>query len=88
MVQLISCVQFFQTPWTVAHQAPLSVEFSRQEYWSGLPFPSSGDLPDPGVKLASPAVRADSLLSGHQGSPGSAIHQRESDIGRPMSPSS
>ena len=47
------------TPWTVTHQAPLSTEFSREEYWSGLPFPSPGDLPDPGIKpmsLKSPAV--------------------------------
>ena len=40
-------------PWTVAHQAPLSMEFSRQEYWNGLPFPTPGDLPDPGIKLVS-----------------------------------
>ena len=51
------------TPWTVAHQAPLSMEFSRQEYWSGLPFPSPGYLPDPGVKPRSPAFQVDSLLS-------------------------
>ena len=44
------------TPWTVAHHTPLSMEFPRQEYWSGLPFPSSGDLPDPGTKLASSAL--------------------------------
>ena len=49
------------TPWTVAHQAPLSMRFSRQEYWSGLPFPSSGDLPDPGIKRGSPALQADSF---------------------------
>ena len=49
------------TPWTVAHQHPLSVEFSRQEYWSGLPSPPPGDLPDPGVKPGSPALQADSL---------------------------
>ena len=47
-VQSLSYVRFFATSWTVAHQAPLSMEFSRQEYWSGLPFPSPGDLPDPG----------------------------------------
>ena len=47
--------------WTVAHQAPLSMGFSRQEYWSGLPFPSPGDLLDPGIKPRSPAVQADSL---------------------------
>ena len=49
------------TPWTVAHQAPLSMGFSRQEYWSGLPFPSSRDLPDPGIKPGSPTLQADSL---------------------------
>ena len=47
-VKSLSCVQFFTTPWTVAYQAPLSMGFSRQEYWSGLPFPSPGDLPNPG----------------------------------------
>ena len=46
----------FATPWTAAHQAPLSMGFSRQEYWSGLPFPSPGDLPYPGIKLMSPAL--------------------------------
>ena len=44
------------TPWTIAHQAPLCMEFSRQEYWSGLPFPTSGDLPDPAIKPTSPAL--------------------------------
>ena len=56
---VLSHVQLFATPWTVAHQAPLSTGFSRQEYWSGLPFPSPGDLPDPGsqpTSLASPAL--------------------------------
>ena len=53
--QLLSCVQFFETPWTAAHQAPLSMEFSRQKYWSGLPFPPPGDLPDPGIEPGSPA---------------------------------
>ena len=51
------------TPWTVACQAPLSMGFSRQEYQSGLPFPSPGDLPDPGIKLRSLALQADSLPS-------------------------
>ena len=50
-------------PWTVAHQGPLSMEFSRQEYWSGLPFPSPGDLPDPGIEPRSPALQVDSLPS-------------------------
>ena len=49
---MLSHVQLFETPWIVAHQAPLSMEFSRQEYWSGLPFPSPGDLPDPEVEPA------------------------------------
>ena len=59
--QLLSRVQPFVTPWTVAHQAPLSMGFFRQEYWSGLPFLTPGDLPDPGVELAS---RASSALAG------------------------
>ena len=51
------------TPWTVAHQAPQSMEFSRQEYWSGLPFPPPGDLPDPGIEPRSPMLQADALPS-------------------------
>ena len=66
---LLSCVRFFVTPWTVAHQAPLFMEFSRQEYWSGLPFPFPGDLPYPEIKPRSPALQADSLLSEPQGKP-------------------
>ena len=57
-VKLLSHVRLFAIPWTVAHQAPLPMGFSRQEYWSGLPFPSPGDLPDPGIKPRSPALRA------------------------------
>ena len=57
------------TPWTVASQAPLSMGFSRQEHWSGLPFPSPGDLPDPGIKPESPAFQADSLLTELQRNP-------------------
>ena len=49
------------TPWTIACQAPLSIGFSRQEYWNGLPFPSLGDLPDPGIEPWSPGLQADSL---------------------------
>ena len=56
VVQSLSRVQLFATPWTVAHQAPLTVGFPRQEYWSGLPFPSLGDLPDPGIEPSSPAL--------------------------------
>ena len=54
--QLLSHVRLYATPWNVAHQAPLSMEFSRQEYWSGLPFPSPGDLLPPGIEPASPAL--------------------------------
>ena len=50
-------------PWTVAHQAPPSMGFSRQEYWSGLPFPSPGDRPDPGIEPRSPTLHADTLTS-------------------------
>ena len=57
-----SCLMFV-TLWTVVHQAPLSMEFSRQEYWSGLPFLSPGDLPDPGIKHESLVLQADSLPS-------------------------
>ena len=57
-VKSLSRVRFFVTPWTVAHQAPPSMGFSRQEYWSGLPFPSPGDLPDPGIKPTSPVSPA------------------------------
>ena len=55
-VCVLSRVQLFTTPWTVAHQAPLSMEVSRQEYWSGLPFPPPVDLPDPGIEPVSPAL--------------------------------
>ena len=54
--QSLSPVCLFATPWTVARQAPLSMEFSRQEYWNGLPFPLPGDLPDPGIEPAAPAL--------------------------------
>ena len=65
----LSCVQLFVTPWTVAHQAPLSMEFSRQEYWSGLPFPPPGDLPDPGIEPRSPTLQADSFPAKPPGKP-------------------
>ena len=63
----------FATPWTVARQAALSMGFSRQAYWSGLPFPSPGDLPDPGIEPKSPTWQADSLPLNHQGSPSWAL---------------
>ena len=67
-VKLLSRVQLFATQlfatlWTVAYQAPPSVGFSRQEYWSGLPFPFPGDLPDPGIEPGYPALQADTLPS-------------------------
>ena len=65
----------YVTPWTVAHQAPLSMDFSRQEYWSGLPFPSPGDLPDPGIKSKSPSLLADSLSSDPLGKPHTMKYQ-------------
>ena len=69
-VQSLSCVQLFTTPWTilVTHQAPPSMRFSRQEYWSGQSFPSPEDLSDSGMEPRSPALQVDFLLS-HQGSP-------------------
>ena len=62
-VKSLSRVLLSATPWTVAYQASPSLGFSRQEYWSGLPFPSPGDLPDPGIKPGSPALEADALTS-------------------------
>ena len=67
--QLLSPVRLFVTPWTVAHQAPLSVGFPRQEYWSGLPFPSPGDLPHPGTETHLLHWQVDSLPLSHLGSP-------------------
>ena len=60
-VKSLSRVRLLVTPWAVAHQASQSMGFSRQEYWSGLPFPSPGDLPDPGMEPRSSAVQANSL---------------------------
>ena len=67
--KLLSHVGLFATPWTVARQPPLSMEFSRQEYWSALPFPSPGDLPDPGMEPRFLALQTDSLLSEPLGKP-------------------
>ena len=66
------------TPCTVACQTPLSMEFPRPEYWSGLPFPSPVDLPDPGIKPASPTLQADLLMLSHQGSPLSSTDKSKS----------
>ena len=68
-VKSLSRVRLFVTPWTVAYKAPPSMGFSRQEYWSGLPFPSPGDLPNPGTEPRSPVLQADSLLSKPPGKP-------------------
>ena len=62
-VKSLSRVRLFAIPWTVAYQAPPSKGFSRQEYWSGLPFPSPGDLPDPGIEPGSPALQSEALTS-------------------------
>ena len=68
-VKSLSHFRLLAIPWTVAHHAPQSMEFSMQEYWSGLPFPSPGDLPNPGIEPGAPALQADALLSEPQGSP-------------------
>ena len=68
-VKSLSRVRHFATPWTVAYQASLSMGFSRQEHWSGLPFPSPGDLSDPGIESESPASEADALTSEPPGKP-------------------
>ena len=71
-VLVLSHIQLLEAPWTVACQAPLSMEFPRQEYWSGLPFSSPGNIPDPGIKLlstVSPALRTDSLPTEPSGKP-------------------
>ena len=69
MLSRFSLVQPFETLWAVTDQAPLSMGFSRQEYWSGLPFPSPEDLPDPGDELWSPALRQILYQLSHKGSP-------------------
>ena len=68
-VKSLSRVLLFATPWTVAYQAPPSMGFSRQEYWSGLPFPSPGDLSNPGIEPGYPAFQADALTSEPPGKP-------------------
>ena len=68
-VKSLSRVRLFATPWTVAYQAPRSMGFSRQEYWNGLPFPSPGDLPNPGIKPRSSALQTDALPSEPLGKP-------------------
>ena len=77
-VKLLSCVQLFETPQTVAYQALPSMGFSRQEYWSGLPFPSPADLPNPGIEPGSPALQTDALPSEPPGKP--IIEVNEEDL--------
>ena len=77
---MLSHVRLFATPWTVAHQAPLSMKFSRQEYWSGYPFPSPGDLPNPRIEPRSPVLQVDYLpaeLSVYIG----ALHLKNNNVG-------
>ena len=74
--QLLSRVQLFATPWTVTYQAPLSMGFSRYEYWNGLPFPSPGDLPNPWIESVSPSLQADALPSEPPGNEGSLRSSR------------
>ena len=68
-VKSLSRVRLFAAAWTIAYQAPPSMGFSRQEYWSRLPFPSPGDLPDPGIEPRCPALQADFLLTEPPGNP-------------------
>ena len=88
-VKSLSHLQLFATPWTVAHQAPPSMGFSRQEYWSGLPFPSPGDLTDPGIEPRSPLLQADALTSEPPGKqtalhePGSGPSSEPNHTGKP-----
>ena len=77
-VKSLSHVQLFVTPWTVTYQVPLSIGFSRQEYWSGLPFPPPGDLPNPGVEPRSPTLQADALLSEPPGKPHTIVYRLQS----------
>ena len=72
----LSRVRLFVTPWTVACQAFPSMGFPRQEYWNGLPFPSPGDLPDPGIEPGSPALEAGTLTSEPPGKPYGATEDR------------
>ena len=73
MLSHFSHVRLFATLWTVARQAPLTMGFSRQEYWSGLPFPSPEDLLDPGIEPGSPTLQADTLTSEPPGKPSNTL---------------
>ena len=75
-VKLLSCVRLFAIPWTIAYQGPPSMEFFRQEYWSGLPFPSPGDLLHPGIEPRFSTLKVDALPFSYLGSPESLIFQK------------
>ena len=77
------CPTLFATPWSVARQVPLSLGFSRQEYWSGLPFPSPGDPPEPGMESTPPALPVDSLPPEPQGSPYNQPNSHTLNTNRP-----
>ena len=79
-VKLLSCVRLSATPWIVAYQAPPSMGFSRQEYWSGLQFPSPGDLSDPGIEPRSPALQADALPSKPPGKPKNKMIHKDGNL--------
>ena len=81
-VKSLSGVQLFVTPWTIVYRAPPSLGFSRQEYWSGLPFPSPGDLPNPGIEPRSPELQADALLPEPPGKPGDELYSKDSEAKR------
>ena len=76
----LSHVRLFVTPWTAAHQTPPSMGFSRQEYWSGLPFPSPRNLPNPGIETSSPTKQAEALTSEPPGKPLVTEHERNYHI--------
>ena len=80
IAQVLSCVWLFATPWTVSHQAPLSMGFPRWEHWSILPFLSLGNHPDPRIEPRSPIFQADSLPLSHQGSPALWITERSEKL--------
>ena len=81
-VKSLSHVRLFAAPWTVAYLAPPPMGFSRQEYWSGLPFPSPGDLPNPGIEPRSPAFQADALTPEPPGKPRDEYKEMEGVISR------
>ena len=80
-VKSLSRVRLFATPWMVAYQAPRSMGFFRQEYWSGLPFPSPGDLPNPGIEPGSPVLQTDALLSEPLGKPKAILRKKNKTRG-------